>query len=108
MEFVDVLCGSGDEFGEASVSVHTHDLQVTADIMASDFAGIAVTAAYYRIHSNFVAYFYIRNVCSNFCYNASKFVADEARISGQRVCTVIDSDIRSSDTAGCDAYNNIV
>lgn len=103
-----ILCGSFDIFRKTAVSMYPHDLKIPADIMTMDLAGVTMAAAYHRVYGNLVTWLYIGNIRTDGFYDTAEFMADQARIGGERVCTIVDSDVRTTNTAGCDADNDII
>ncbi|EFC96996.1 hypothetical protein CLOSTHATH_04811 [Hungatella hathewayi DSM 13479] len=70
-------------FAEASVSMNTQYFERRTYVMASNPAGIAVTAAQDRIYGNQISFFYRMYGGTGFCYNTAELVSDQAWVGGE-------------------------
>lgn len=88
--------------------MHTPHSQVIAHITAALPAGIALAAASDLVDDDPVPYLKILDVGADLIYHAYDLVADDAGVSGGGVGAVVDTHVRTADTGGGHANQDVI
>lgn len=107
-EHIHILLRHHRVLGKAAVAMHTHGGQMQADVGLSPQAGMAPAAARHRIHRDFVSHSGTGHSRTHRFHHAAKFMADDHRITGERMHTGCDLQIRAANTGRDDPNQHLV